>query len=240
MDRKTEILSDRKTLDAILEKYGKDDVMQFLDSNFDDDGTYFDTFNKEDNKEHEKYYKKDNSVKFLRDNWEPRWNDLISLDSAESVYRYDPDTDSYNTTDITDGLDNDWLETWDADDNKPRYKSAIPVMLFIPKDNFKNAKLYWENLCRAEDKEVDQFPRDQFTINDPCDTFINLWYTKSWGWEAVMSIILYNFSTPYLYTLHFNLHTDNTRQYKSMNIYRIVDSIYRMIKNGKLSLDNNI
>lgn len=238
MDRKTEILSDRKLLNALLEKYGKDDVMQFLNNNFDDDGTYFDTFNKEDDKEREKYYKKDRSVKFLRDNWEPRWNDLISLDSAESVYRYDPDTDSYNTTDITDGLDNDWLETWDADGNKPRYKSAIPVMLFIPKDNFKNAKLYWENLCRAEDKEVDQFPRDQFTINDPCDAFINLWYTKSWGWEAVMSIVLYNFSTPYLYTLHFNLHTAG--RYKSMNIYRIVDSIYRMIKNGKLSSDNNI
>lgn len=67
-NRKQEILSDRKTLDAILEKYGKDDVMQFLDSNFDDDGTYFDTFNKEDNKDREKYYAKDRSVKFLRDN----------------------------------------------------------------------------------------------------------------------------------------------------------------------------
>lgn len=72
MNRKAEILSDRKTLDVILEKYGKDDVMQFLDSNFDDDGTYFDTFNKEDSKEHKKYYAEDRSVKFLRDNWEPR------------------------------------------------------------------------------------------------------------------------------------------------------------------------
>ena len=72
MDRKIEILTDRKTLDVILEKYGKDDVMQFLDSGFDDDGTYFDTFNKEDNKERKKYYTEDRSVKFLRDNWEPK------------------------------------------------------------------------------------------------------------------------------------------------------------------------
>lgn len=54
-------------------------------------------------------------------------------------------------------------------------------MLFIPKENFKNAKLYWENLCRAEDKEINSYPRNQFTINDPCDAFINLWYTKSRG-----------------------------------------------------------
>ena len=50
MDRKTEILTDRKTLDAILEKYGKDDVMQFLDNSFDDDSgaNYFDSFVSDD------------------------------------------------------------------------------------------------------------------------------------------------------------------------------------------------
>ena len=102
------------------------------------------------------------------------------MDSAENVYRYDPDTDSYNTTDITDALKNNWLETWDGY-GKPRYKSALPVMLFIPKENFKKAKRYWENLCRAEDEEINSYPRSQFTINDPCDAFINLWYTKSGG-----------------------------------------------------------
>lgn len=50
MDRKAEILFDRKTLDAILEKYGKDDVMQFLDNSFDDDSgaNYFDSFVSDD------------------------------------------------------------------------------------------------------------------------------------------------------------------------------------------------
>lgn len=50
MDRKTEILTDRKTLDAILEKYGRDDVMQFLDNSFDDDSgaNYFDSFVSDD------------------------------------------------------------------------------------------------------------------------------------------------------------------------------------------------
>ena len=67
-NRKQEILSDRKTLDAILEKYGKDDVMQFIDTNFDDENNYFDTFNKKDEEDKERYYSKDRSVKFLRDN----------------------------------------------------------------------------------------------------------------------------------------------------------------------------
>lgn len=67
-NRKQEILSDRKTLDAILEKYGKDDVMQFIDTNFDDENNYFDTFNKKDEEDKERYYSKDMSVKFLRDN----------------------------------------------------------------------------------------------------------------------------------------------------------------------------
>lgn len=67
-NRKQEILSDRKTLDVILEKYGKDDVMQFIDTNFDDENNYFDTFNKKDEEDKERYYSKDMSVKFLRDN----------------------------------------------------------------------------------------------------------------------------------------------------------------------------
>ena len=50
MNRREEIMSDRKLLNALLEKYGKEDVMQFLDANFDDDNetNYFDTFSKED------------------------------------------------------------------------------------------------------------------------------------------------------------------------------------------------
>ena len=53
---KNEIRNDRKILDMILEKYGKDDVMQFLDTDFDDNdnGNYFDTFNQADNLE--KYF----------------------------------------------------------------------------------------------------------------------------------------------------------------------------------------
>ena len=68
MNRKQEILSDRKTLDTLLEKYGREDVMQFLDTNFDDENNYFDTFNKKDEEDKEIYYSKDRSVKFLRDN----------------------------------------------------------------------------------------------------------------------------------------------------------------------------
>jgi len=50
MNRRAEILSDRKLLNSLLEKYGKDDVIQFLDTNFNDEETYFDTFTKEDQK----------------------------------------------------------------------------------------------------------------------------------------------------------------------------------------------
>lgn len=59
---KNEIRNDRKILDMILEKYGRDDVMQFLDTDFDDnnDSNYFDTFNREDNLE--KYFYDDLSV----------------------------------------------------------------------------------------------------------------------------------------------------------------------------------
>ena len=108
------------------------------------------------------------------------WDDLISLDSAESCYDYDPATESYTTTNITDALSADWLNTLDGY-SKPRYKSAVKVMLFIPKDKFQKAKLNWENLCRAEDEEINGYSKFQFTINDPCDAFINLWYTKSSG-----------------------------------------------------------
>ena len=37
---KEEIKSDRKLLNTLLEKYGKEDVMQFLDANFDGDSEY--------------------------------------------------------------------------------------------------------------------------------------------------------------------------------------------------------
>ena len=55
--RKQEIMSDRKTLDVILEKYGKDDVLQFLDANFDDDSNinYFDSFVSDDKQDLNKY-----------------------------------------------------------------------------------------------------------------------------------------------------------------------------------------
>jgi len=45
-----EIKTDRKLLDSILEKYGKEDVMQFLDANFDDDSeqNYFNEFSAAD------------------------------------------------------------------------------------------------------------------------------------------------------------------------------------------------
>ena len=60
---KQEIRNDRKTLDLILEKYGKEDVMHFLDSDFDDsdNGNYFDTFNQTDTAE--KYIYENISVK---------------------------------------------------------------------------------------------------------------------------------------------------------------------------------
>lgn len=69
-----EIKTDRKTLDAILEKYGKEDVMRFLNTNFDDDEqNYFNNFSAADSGMKEAWDHTE-SIEDVKKYWRPEWS----------------------------------------------------------------------------------------------------------------------------------------------------------------------
>ena len=88
---KNEIRNDRKILDMILEKYGKDDVMQFLNTDFDgndDNQNYFDSFSQRDNIEKRMY----DTIGTEAAKMKPRVQTLIDNIYEDSAGKYLPIT----------------------------------------------------------------------------------------------------------------------------------------------------